>query len=333
MFAGLGTAALVAGQVTDRIGPKFGIVSGAVVYAAALLLLPLARSYGEFLVIRTLEGIGIGTLVVCLEAALNLIVPAERRGRAMGTYSLVFSAGVALGPTVGVLFQSSSFLPFWMAAITTGMGGLFMLLAFRSIVPVSQQTSLSYSGLLGSIWGPVVAALLYALIEVTMLSLYPLYLSRLGIVPGHVSFLFSIYASGAVIAPIIAGTLSDRFRREWIMAACGILLPTATILVSLSSSLGGIAITTALMGLASGAIYPLGLSMIGDRTAAQQLGAANSLFTIAYSAGSVLGPFGVGVMMDTYSTQVFFVPLVAVALLFLILAIADASLRHTLALN
>jgi MFS family permease len=323
MFAGLGSAALAAGQMTDRRGPKWGIVLGALVYAAALVLMPSANGFAAFLVIRALEGVGIGVLIVCLEAALNLIVAEKRRGRAMGTYSLVFAAGVALGPTLGVLFQTSVALPFWVASMVVALAGLFMMIAFRNPAFERKTGSLLYTGLFALIWGPILAALCYALVEVTLLSLYPLHLTHLGLEPVRVSLVYSIYASGAVVSPLIAGAVSDRFQRESVMVASGVLLILGTGLVWLSGTMGFIAIATAVMGLASGAIYPIGLAMIGDRTPVYQLGAANSLFTTAYSAGSILGPFSVGVLMDAYGPPVLFAPLMVVGLVFLIFAIAD----------
>ena len=325
MFAGLGMAALAAGNIADRRGPKFGIVFGIAVYSVALALLPSAASFGAFLTIRALEGIGLGIMIVSLEAAINLIVTFERRGRAMGTYSLLFAVGVALGPAIGVLFQSSKSLPFQAAAAVTAASALFMMFAFRNIVPDEKRAALHYGGLLGSIWGPVLAVLFYALIETTMLSLFPLYLTEIGLRSEQVSLLYSIYASGAVISPLIAGACSDRFRREWVMAISGVFLILGTVFVSLSFGIWPVGSFTAVMGLAAGAIYPIGLSMIGDRTPAQKLGAANSLFTSAYSAGSIIGPFGVGIIMDAYGTQVLFAPLIGVASVFLVISIVDAT--------
>jgi MFS family permease len=330
MFAGLGSAAFAAGQLTDTYGPKAGIVGGAVIYAIALAALPAVDSFGAFLALRALEGIGIGILVVSLEAAINLIVAAQRRGRAMGTYSLVFAAGVAAGPAIGVYFQSSVALPFRIASLATAAAGIFMLFAFRNIIPENKGAPPLYAGLLGVLWGPIAAALLYALVEVTLLSLYPLYLTNLGLEAKGVSLVYSIYASGAVISPLVAGVVSDKLKRESVMVIAGVLLVIGIASVWLSATAGWIAITTGVMGLASGAIYPLGLSMIGDRTPVQQLGAANSLFTCAYSAGSILGPFSAGVLIDAYGPRVLFAPLVAVAVGFLALAVADALRQYRL---
>jgi MFS family permease len=323
MFAGLGAAALAAGPLIDRRGPKSGIIGGAIIYSLALAAFPLVDRYGAFLAVRALEGVGIGVLVVSLEAAINLLTTQARRGRAMGTYSLTFAAGVALGPAMSSMLQLSVAPPFWIAAAVCSASGIFMLATFQNVVPARKHEQLSYNGLLGVLWGPILAVVCYALVEVTMLSLFPLYLTNIGMDSRNVSLLFALYASGAVVSPLIAGALSDRVKREWVMLACGVILLFGTALVWASSTPGWLIIATGLMGMASGGIYPIGLAMIGDRSPAQQLGAANSLFTSAYSTGSIIGPLSVGLIMDSYGINFLFAPLLAVAALFLILALVD----------
>ena len=88
---------------------------------------------------------------------------------------------MAAGPTIGVLLQTSVGLPFFAAAMTMGVAGLFMLAAFHNVVPERKQEPLSYSGLLGGLWGPLLSVLFYALVETTMLSLFPLYLTYMGL--------------------------------------------------------------------------------------------------------------------------------------------------------
>ena len=242
----------------------------------------------------------------------------------MGIYSLVFAGGAALGPSIGVLLQSSRTLPFFVSAAIGASAGLFLLAVFDNVVPTKRH-ALSYTGLLGWIWGPLLSVLCYALVEVTMLSLFPLYLTHIGLDRRLVSFLFSVYASGAVVSPLIAGVISDRFRRESVMIASAVLLLSGAVFVSFASGPAWLAITIAIMGLAAGAIYPVALSIIGDRTPAPQLGAANSLFTSAYSAGSIVGPFAIGSMMDIYGAQVLFTPLIVVSIAFVVVASADKN--------
>ena len=327
MFAAAGAAAFVTGPVVDRRGPKPGMVIGSVLFAAALAAMPLAPGYRWFLLIRAVEGAGIGVLTVCLEAAINLLVTGANRGKAMGTYSLVFAGGVVIGPSAGVLLPVAPAVPFWIAAGGAAAAGTFVLAGFRNVVTTSRGPGTSYGGIIGRAWGPIAGVLCYALIEVTMISLYPVYLSALGFDARGVGLLFALYASGAVVGPIAVAVIADRVRREGLMMVCGVVLALATGLLWLGQAPLPLVALTVAMGLAAGAIYPTGLALIGDRLPAGQLGSANSLYTMAYCAGSIAGPFSVGLAMDRYGTAVLFAPLAAVAVIFLALTVVDAFAR------
>jgi hypothetical protein len=59
------------------------------------------------------------------------------------------------------------------------------------------------------------------------------------------------------------------------------------------------------MGGGMGAIYTLGLGILGDRFAARDLTAANVLFVMTYHAGLLVGPASVGAAMEVASPQAF----------------------------
>jgi MFS family permease len=327
MFAAVGLAAFVTGPVVDRHGPKPGMVIGSLLFAAALGAMPLAAGYRWFLLLRAIEGAGIGMLTVCLEAAVNLLVRGANRGKALGTYSLVFAGGVAIGPSVGVLFPGARGVPFWIAAFVAAAAGAFVLVTFRNVVAGRAGPDMRYGGLIGTTWGPVAGVLCYALIEVAMMSLYPVYLSSLGMDPRDIGLLFALYASGAVAGPVAVGAISDRVRREGVMVASGLILALSTVLLWIAGARAPLVMLTITMGLAAGAIYPTGLAIIGDRLPADRLGSGNSFYTMAYSAGSIAGPISVGLVIDWYGAGVMFAPLAAVAAMFLALTSVDAYAR------
>src|SRR5262249_54029487 len=55
--------------------------------------------------------------------------------------------------------------------------------------------------------------------------------------------------------------------------------------------------TGALTGALGGSFYPVGLSMVGEIVGKQKLGAATSLFTLAFGIGSLIGPSVSGLAM------------------------------------
>ena len=327
MFAAVGLAALGSGRLVDRLGPKPGMVAGSLLFATTLAAMPLAPGYGWFLLIRTVEGAAIGLLTVCLETAINLLVTDRNRGQAMGTYSLVFAAGVATGPWAGVVLPGALGVPFWIAAVVASAAGAFVLATFRNVVADRHGCNLRYDGLFGLTWGPLTGVLCYALVEVTMLSLYPVFLSSIGTEARDIGLLFALYASGAVIAPLGVGAISDRTRREHIMIGCGLILALAIGCLWIARAPVPMATATVVMGLAAGAIYPTGLAIIGDRVPAGRLGSGNSLYTMAYSAGSIVGPVSAGMAIDRYGAAVMVPALGAVAIVFVTLMAFEAHLR------
>jgi cyanate permease len=194
-------------------------------------------------------------------------------------YSLTFAAGVAIGPSVGVLFPGEFGVPFQVAAVISLAAGMFVAVMVHNIIADRHDSEGAFAGLIERMWAPLVGAPCYALVEVTMLSLYPVYLSSLGLGTSHIGLLFAIYASGAVVAPFIVGAISDRIRRELVMVACGLILGLGVGVFWISDRLPWMVVSTVTMGRAAGGIYPVGLSIIGDRLAQAQLGSGNSLYT------------------------------------------------------
>jgi MFS family permease len=71
--------------------------------AAAYLLCAAAPNYGWLLFCRFLQGIGASLIVSCAPALVTGLFPEERRGRAVGMFTLMYAIGSAAGPLLGGL--------------------------------------------------------------------------------------------------------------------------------------------------------------------------------------------------------------------------------------
>ena len=111
------------------------------------------------------------------------------------------------------------------------------------------------------------------------------------------------------------------------MIGCGLILALAIGWLWIARAPVPMATATVVMGLAAGAIYPTGLAIIGDRVPAGRLGSGNSLYTMAYSAGSIVGPVSAGMAIDRYGAAVMVPALGAVAIVFVTLTAFEAHLR------
>jgi MFS family permease len=112
-----GMAQPLLGGFADRHGRRPLIIGGPLIFAACLLLFPLAQSPSALFALRVAAGIGDSAFIVGGVTVLNDIAPEGRKGEAYSIYSLATWAGVGLGPVVAdVLRRAVSFEAVWLAA-------------------------------------------------------------------------------------------------------------------------------------------------------------------------------------------------------------------------
>jgi AAHS family 4-hydroxybenzoate transporter-like MFS transporter len=93
LLVGMGIAAAVLAPLGDRLGRRTLICGGCLVVAVATMATASATSIGEFLVWRTLTGVGLGTCLPNVTALSAELAPARLKATIMS----VASAGIPLG--------------------------------------------------------------------------------------------------------------------------------------------------------------------------------------------------------------------------------------------
>ncbi len=92
---------LVLGRIGDSIGHAAVFRAGLIWSAVALLLVGYAPSYGMMLVFRCLQGVGAALVLSCGAALVTSLYGEERRGRALGIYTMMMALGLMIGPLLG----------------------------------------------------------------------------------------------------------------------------------------------------------------------------------------------------------------------------------------
>lgn len=103
------------GRIGDTIGHAIVFRIGLVWSAVALLLVGYAPSYGAMLFFRCLQGIGAALVLSCGVALVTSLYSEEKRGRALGIYTMMMSLGWMLGPLLGGILTAAWDWPavFW----------------------------------------------------------------------------------------------------------------------------------------------------------------------------------------------------------------------------
>ncbi|MGH9765143.1 MAG: MFS transporter, partial [Blastocatellia bacterium] len=95
----------------------------------------------------------------------------------------------------------------------------------------------------------------------------------------------------------------------------GLLLSGLFALLPFGSHVWFFVVVGILVGAVGGSLYPVGLSMIGSLVSFDRLGAATSLFSLAFGLGSLLGPSVSGLAMSHLGDNwLFYFPSVLTAL-------------------
>ena len=89
------------GWVADRFGYKRAYITGLVLFTGGSFLCSLAWDINILIAFRVIQGAGAGFLMPVGMAIITREFPPEKRGVALGFWSVSASASVSLGPTIG----------------------------------------------------------------------------------------------------------------------------------------------------------------------------------------------------------------------------------------
>ena len=122
---------LALGRIGDTVGHALVFRIGLAWSAVALLLVGWSPSFGAMLLFRCLQGIGAALVLSCGAALVISLYGEERRGQALGIYTMMLAVGLMLGPLLGGALTSAWGWPavFWFRVPIA----LAALLLFRGV--------------------------------------------------------------------------------------------------------------------------------------------------------------------------------------------------------
>jgi MFS family permease len=263
-----------------RRGGRRCVVAGMLLDAATTALFPFVSGALAWHALRLLGGVGTALSLIPMETLVNHDAPADKRASHFGVYALCVATGIALGAGVGLpLFPQ---LP----RLAYVLGGLVTLLAVALAwvgVPASSVIEQKEGG--GRVaWGR----------------------ESLGFGTAWVQgFLVGGLFTGVLVAQLPVGWLADRVGRGRALLACHGVLLLGLIMVPLGPGwllFAGLFV----LGATCGALYPLGLSLLGERVPADALDRANAYYLAANCAGSLSGPLVIGLAVERWGLAALF---------------------------
>ena len=317
--AGTLLAALPAGLVASRLGPRRTVIVGLLVLGSTSVVFGFAGSIVLLDVTRFTQGVA-GALIWA--GALTWLItatPPERRGAVIGTALGTAVAGALLGPALGAIAGTAGTeIVFSSILIVT------LILAWISSrfpeAEVSERQGLRQvrDAILSP---PVLNAVVFVAVPSTMFGavevLVPLRIDDLGGSHGVIAAGFIAGAAlEAILAPL-AGRYSDRVGRRLPYVSGLTICAIAMAVIGVAASLGGVLAALIGTSLGAGFCFAPAMTMLSDAAAATDLhqGYAAGLSNMAWAIGQVVGGVGGGAVAGLTGNAA---PSVAIAFLLLI---------------
>jgi MFS family permease len=303
-FVGVIVGPMLAPRCVRRLGIRNFMLVCFGIDIALTLALKAFDGIAAWFVLRALLGLVGSSVFTTGEAWINLLAGDKGRGRIIGLYAAALSAGFGTGPLVLSLTGIQGWSPFVANAAITAVAALPLLGAGNGMDSFGQERSanpLTMFARAPLIVGVVAA---FGLFESALMALLPIWGVRIGLSVQMAAATLTAVYFGSIMLQVLIGWLSDRFSRIAALRMCGVVgLVGAVVLLSVAASpwvLFGLLFVWG--GVASG-IYPVALSMAGDRFRGGDLVSVNAAMIIAYGLGGLVGPAMGGAAMDILNPQ------------------------------
>ena len=252
--------------------------------------------------LRFLNGVAIGGLFLVSETWINAIATERWRGRLIGVYATCFTLGFTAGPILLELVGWEGLLPF-LAVCGVLLLALPPLLMIPKTLPeaLGKKPTMALFRLLPLAPAAFVAVLVFGALEGQNLTLLTIYTLHAGNDERNSIRAVTAFAAGGAVWPLLIGIFADRVNRRLLLLLCtlGGLLFAVLMPFLVATPLWLFAALFMFGGLVAG-LYTIGLTLIGEVFQGANLTAANALFLMLYSCGSLVGPVVGGVSMDIW---------------------------------
>jgi DHA1 family inner membrane transport protein len=234
-----GTASLVAGTLSDRLGRRVILVGSVVLIGCARIAFATSQNYALALMWQVVTGVGGGAFMGTVFATVSDHVPAGSRGRALGWVITGQSLSLVVGVPLITLLGS---LGGWRGALATH-GALTVLTAVgvRLVTPAAPAHK-GHPGKAKTPWRQLGQPRLVALLAAgttericfsSLVMYLPTYLQRAyGVSLAPLAFALALVALGSLSGNVVGGRIADRTRSRGkvfstvSLIAAGLAVPT-----------------------------------------------------------------------------------------------------------
>ncbi|MEO5980602.1 MAG: MFS transporter [Chryseolinea sp.] len=257
------------GKLADKIGRVPVIMVGSVVCFICSLFYPLLTSVAGFMLLRLVHGFSTGFTPTGTAAYLSDVIPAKRRGQAMGLLGTAGSLGMAIGAAIGGMLENRiSLESVFYCASAFGFISIIILLGIKETLKEKTRFNLGILKIRKEdlfeprVLSPSIVMMCFGYSYGTVFTLIPDLGRHVAIQnPG---LLITYMTIAALAVRLIGGHASDHYGRKPVLQVCGVFIFTAMTTIALSETPVQLIIGMSLYGLAHGTTSPTLLAWATD---------------------------------------------------------------------
>ncbi|TRZ36036.1 MFS transporter [Niallia circulans] len=305
-----------------KYGYKPAIVFGGLLVIISLAMFPLWKTFWFWFFLRLLIGIGDHALHFATQTWITTVSSEKNRGRNISLYGVFFGIGFAAGPLMTPLVKLNEAIPFILSSVLCFAAWIFTLFLKNDFPRQTVETNSfkdtisRFSSALKYAWAAFLPPLAYGFLESSLNSSFPVYGLRLDFQLSEISILLTCFSIGAIVFQFPLGILSDSFGRRRTLIT--ILFVGFVCFLSASfveQRFIGLAICLFIAGMAVGSTFSLGVSYMTDLVPTSLLPTGNLLCGMAFSIGSLTGPYLGGLFIQYVDNLSYFLVISTMLLL------------------
>ncbi len=332
---------LIGGALTDQFGRKRLMAFSLGTNALVLIAFGFANSFATAALVVIAAGFVSALYQPARDAMVADLVTPDKRTQAYGLLRVVANLGVAIGPAIGGLLASRSYLvSFLAAASATGIYFLITTVAMHETKPatVARHANAPAPGNFITVFRDThfvvfcIAGILGAILAAQMMTVLPVYMKdQFGLDAGYYGWVMTTNAGMVVVLQLAIMRATNRVPRL-LLAAIGVTLYA----IGVASIAGGTAFphfiaAMVIFTFGEMILVPTMTAVTADLAPADLRGRYMGMLGLTWSAGFGIGPIFGGVITDNFTPQTLWLitPIVGIVAAALYLALAQIIPTHT----
>ncbi|NIJ55251.1 MFS transporter [Dyadobacter arcticus] len=284
------------GRLTDRIGRVPVMAFGSLVCFVCGLLYPIFTTVMPFLLLRLVHGFSTGFKPTGTSAYVADIVPADRRGEAMGIHGMCMGVGSAFGPAVGsMISQAFSLNALFYTSSIFALLSIAILLNMKETLREKQPLSIKSFQITWrdvfepDVFSPALITFLCYFSFGAVSTITPDFSEYLGL--QNRGFYFMVFTLFSILVRLFAGKISDKRGRIPVTIVGCIILIAAMVITGYANTVPLFLTGAAFFGMAMGILSPVISAWTVDLSGDHNRGRAIATMFICLEAGIGLGAF------------------------------------------